>query len=601
MSQLDSASDLVALSWPEMGAAAGPNCRIISLRYFIRETLRRSRTSYCTLQVALWYLVLIRPYILACYKKRSSVSPESGHNQSSCPVGFPAAKCGRRMFLSALILASKYLQDRNFTARAWSKITGLSAQEISSNESNYLVAIDWNLHMKEHDFGLWNSIILHSTNSLQAGISFRETWSQILELIDSGSKLDQVVSALAFQRAWPTTSSTMLSAGAGSGQLCGETIEFTPPSSRSPSFFEADFATIETTNTQKPLPYSAQNAKTPPQPNLGGNLKTPQLPPMSSGPNHVISTSEKQFSDQLCKTLASAERRPDDQTDEKWQGIRSEFPMDLVETPESLSPSETGNGASDSTRAVQNPAFGIITPLPSLDGNVSRNVAPLHVPAGQPRESAMRSASTDASVSGDGGASQMQLDDVLNERAVGQTDQSHHGGQAGTWLNMLAMAAGVSSNDRRAFNQPTLARKPKVSAIRDQSKQRKCHPGKTNSNDVAISSPAVASLRQHHPSSQIASEPRSYDERANRAQQSVDQAFPSRSDGDDARDDPKHQQKSNFGKSASGMDFKTDSKSASSGAERSSHLLRTGAGSKRVALQTGDAREFKRNCMNMEA
>jgi hypothetical protein len=37
-----------------------------------------------------------------------------------------AKQCGRRMFLAALILSSKSLQDRNYSARAWSKISGLN-------------------------------------------------------------------------------------------------------------------------------------------------------------------------------------------------------------------------------------------------------------------------------------------------------------------------------------------------------------------------------------------------------------------------------------------------------------------------------------------
>jgi len=63
--------------------------------------------------------------------------------------------CGRRMFLSSLILASKYLQDRNYSNKAWSKISGLSLKEINENELVFLKLIDWELHLKFDDFKRW--------------------------------------------------------------------------------------------------------------------------------------------------------------------------------------------------------------------------------------------------------------------------------------------------------------------------------------------------------------------------------------------------------------------------------------------------------------
>ncbi len=65
------------------------------------------------------------------------------------PTDSPASRalqCGRRMFLAALILASKWLQDRNYSARAWSKISGLQVSEINDNERAFLAAVNWKLH-----------------------------------------------------------------------------------------------------------------------------------------------------------------------------------------------------------------------------------------------------------------------------------------------------------------------------------------------------------------------------------------------------------------------------------------------------------------------
>lgn len=71
-----------------------------------------------------------------------------------------ALQCGRRMFLAALILASKYLQDRNYSARAWSKISGLNTQEINQNEMAFLLAVNWNLHITEQVYRRWTDSVM---------------------------------------------------------------------------------------------------------------------------------------------------------------------------------------------------------------------------------------------------------------------------------------------------------------------------------------------------------------------------------------------------------------------------------------------------------
>jgi len=64
------------------------------------------------------------------------------------------------MFLSALILASKYLQDRNYSSRAWSKISGVNKDEINTNEFLFLNAIDWRLYFNVDLFERWTDTIL---------------------------------------------------------------------------------------------------------------------------------------------------------------------------------------------------------------------------------------------------------------------------------------------------------------------------------------------------------------------------------------------------------------------------------------------------------
>jgi PHO85 cyclin-5 len=155
----DSSAQIVEAIWPlssvvcrsEMGHKG-----VLPLRTFIQETLRRSRTSYSTLQVALYYLILIKPHVPK--HDFTMEQPEDVHT-------IRALQCGRRMFLSALILASKYLQDRNYSARAWSKISGLNTQEINQNEMAFLLAVNWRLHITDAVFQRWTDIVLKYTPS----------------------------------------------------------------------------------------------------------------------------------------------------------------------------------------------------------------------------------------------------------------------------------------------------------------------------------------------------------------------------------------------------------------------------------------------------
>jgi len=151
---LDSSTQIVEAIWPlasvfhrqELGHKA-----VLPLRTFIQETLRRSRTSYSTLQVALYYLILIKPHVPN--HDFTMEQPDDLH-------AIRALQCGRRMFLAALILASKYLQDRNYSARAWSKISGLATQEINQNEMVFLSAVNWKLHITDSVFKRWTEVVL---------------------------------------------------------------------------------------------------------------------------------------------------------------------------------------------------------------------------------------------------------------------------------------------------------------------------------------------------------------------------------------------------------------------------------------------------------
>lgn len=171
---------LSVVSCSRDAAPCGKQQNLIGLRTFVQEVLRRSKTSYSTLQVALYYLILIQ----SCIPKHD-FTMEQSEDSSACR----AMQCGRRMFLAALILASKYLQDRNYSGRAWSKISGLRTCEINTNEMAFLHAVNWKLHIPEPVFHRWTDIVLRYSPSAQVNASPRSfpvsshTWKTIIPLL----------------------------------------------------------------------------------------------------------------------------------------------------------------------------------------------------------------------------------------------------------------------------------------------------------------------------------------------------------------------------------------------------------------------------------
>lgn len=152
-SVLDTTTQTIETIWPLSMAQgrASADQNLIGLRTFVQEVLKRSKTSYSTLLVAIYYLVVVMSGL-----PKDDFTMEQRIDSD----GFRAMQCGRRMFLAALILASKYLQDRNYSTRAWSKISGLKATEINANERVFLATVNWKLHMPEAAFQRWERIVL---------------------------------------------------------------------------------------------------------------------------------------------------------------------------------------------------------------------------------------------------------------------------------------------------------------------------------------------------------------------------------------------------------------------------------------------------------
>jgi hypothetical protein len=243
-----------------------------------------------------------------------------------------ALQCGRRMFLAALILASKYLQDRNYSARAWSKISGLNTLEINQNEMAFLLAVNWELHITESVFQRWADIVLKYTptqppspgSSCSRGLTEQAAdWkSIILRLNPELDNIDGIV---------PSTS-----AKANVKSISASTSRTFVPMVADRSTF--GYGSNESTPTQKyyapsvmePSP-STVYPPTKPAPALG-LLPTPRLTPQSTGFNTpaVSAASYMLSKNSMGYAMAQASSISAAQINERWQPQLSSSPQSYV-------------------------------------------------------------------------------------------------------------------------------------------------------------------------------------------------------------------------------------------------------------------------------
>ncbi|KAK0809932.1 PHO85 cyclin-5 [Friedmanniomyces endolithicus] len=269
---------------------------VLPLRIYIEETLRRSRTSYSTLQVALYYLVLIKAFV-----PKNDFTMEQ---EMDCPAS-RALMCGRRMFLSALILASKYLQDRNYSAKAWSKMSGLPVNEINTNERTFLGKVCWKLHIPEPIFKRWTDVVLNYTPSVhppspgQPG--FGITWAGIVPLLTP--ELDRV-----------PFSETLTPPDLQCPANYGLSSPTTPTPTRS-AINPMLLASTSQEGTPTPLtvlPRFLEPALdiAPPTPALArmGPLPTPQMTPSTYGPNTPAASVFGSRRPSICSAMAFAQK-----------------------------------------------------------------------------------------------------------------------------------------------------------------------------------------------------------------------------------------------------------------------------------------------------
>lgn len=145
-----------AIWWPSFETQ---NVKVVSTSQFVREILKRSKSTYSTLQAALYYIFRIKEKVLELTVKRNTL-PAQKPSPQDCIF------CGRRMFLAAVMVASKFLQDKTYRNSAWAKISGLTTSEISYSEMAFLELIDFRLFISKDTFETWHRLLTHHISQL---------------------------------------------------------------------------------------------------------------------------------------------------------------------------------------------------------------------------------------------------------------------------------------------------------------------------------------------------------------------------------------------------------------------------------------------------
>ncbi|KAI8140816.1 cyclin-domain-containing protein, partial [Fennellomyces sp. T-0311] len=142
---VDVSAEIIDSIWhPRFLQDSQRQAKIMSTRNFIHEILKRSKTTYSTLQISLFYLFRVKKVV---------------HERLVSERLDDIMCCGRRMFLASLMVSSKYLHDKNYRNRAWAKISGLDIDEINAAELAFLRLIDYKLYVSKPTFDKWYTLL----------------------------------------------------------------------------------------------------------------------------------------------------------------------------------------------------------------------------------------------------------------------------------------------------------------------------------------------------------------------------------------------------------------------------------------------------------
>ncbi|CAD6923088.1 unnamed protein product [Tilletia controversa] len=99
--------------------------------------------------------------------------------------------CGRRMFLASVMVASKFLQDHNYSYHAWSRISGLPVSELGVMERSFLRAVGYDLVVRRGGEGWAEWVVELEGRAERERVRVQgEVMREVLDLEESDSDSD---------------------------------------------------------------------------------------------------------------------------------------------------------------------------------------------------------------------------------------------------------------------------------------------------------------------------------------------------------------------------------------------------------------------------
>ncbi|ORX56799.1 hypothetical protein DM01DRAFT_1319866 [Hesseltinella vesiculosa] len=77
-----------------------------------------------------------------------------------------------RLFIVALMLANKFLDDNTFTNKTWSEVSGMNIQDLNIMESEFLEALDYSLFVRDQDYTQWKRSLDSCRQQLRLDLPF---------------------------------------------------------------------------------------------------------------------------------------------------------------------------------------------------------------------------------------------------------------------------------------------------------------------------------------------------------------------------------------------------------------------------------------------
>lgn len=235
---IDTNALVIETMWCSNSSSHSRQAAVVPLRTFIQEVLKRSRTTYSTLQTALFYLFRSRPAITAHLRQGQQDKWEGAY-----------ISCGRRMFLASLVVASKFVQDKTYRNSAWAKIAGLPVAEINAAERIFLDLVDYRLFISQPTFEQWHHLLhLHVESKTQQHPMVLLPYNLNMSSSTTSPLSATPTFALTASSSSSPSSSSPTSSSTSSSLMSSPSLPTTPPTLAYPPFSSGGSGTTSATH-----------------------------------------------------------------------------------------------------------------------------------------------------------------------------------------------------------------------------------------------------------------------------------------------------------------------------------------------------------------